>query len=205
MHRQPNWTAERKLFRDVTLSGPTLAWICEEDGYCTYLSPGWHHFTGFTDGEGMNWLNCIHPDDRIKARRAFFEANDSQSKYNIDYRLMRSDGRYTMAVAHGVPYLDGAGKYQGIFGITTPAEHYQSEASFIATVDERPKQRILSDREREVLGLFAQGHSSETAGTHLGIAEATVKAHVHSATLKLKANNRLHAVVLALRLNEISA
>lgn len=205
MHRQPSWTAERKLFRDLTSSSHLLAWICADDGYCIYLSEGWHLFTGSTDGEGINWINSIHPDDRIKARKAFFEANDSQSKYEIDYRLIRADGTYTMALAHGVPYLDAEGKYQGIFGLTTPAEHYQLEASFIATLDNRPKQRILSNREREVLALFAQGYTSETAGFQLGIAEATVHAHVQSATKKLQANNRVHAVVLALRLNEISA
>lgn len=203
MHRNPEWTISRTLFRELTLSSGILAWICEADGHCIYLSPGWHNFTGSSDGEGINWLNAIHPADRVRTRKAFFDANDSQSRYDVEYRLAKADGTYTMAVAHGVPYFDERRHYQGLYGLTTPAEHYVREADFIASIDNTPKARVLSDREREVLALFAEGYTSETAGVKLGISESTVDMHARNAASKLQANNRVHSVVLALRLNEL--
>ena len=205
MHRQPDWTTSRKLLRDLTFSSGILAWICEADGYCIYLSPGWHEFTGTTDGEGIDWLNVVHPDDRIRTRKAFFDVNDNQSKYDIEYRLMRADGTFTMAIAHGAPYYDNAGHYQGIYGLTTPAEHFVQKSSFVTSISPTPIRRVLTPREREILELFAEGYTAETAGVRLGISERTVATHADNAIHKLNANNRVHAVVLALMHNEISA
>ena len=57
----------------------------------------------------------------------------------------------------------------------------------------------LSPREREVLGWVAQGKSSREVGVLLGISSRTVNEHVTSAVRKLRANNRTHAVAIALR------
>ena len=48
----------------------------------------------------------------------------------------------------------------------------------------------LSAREREVLALLSQGLSNTAIGRELGIAEATVKTHVHAMFRKLAVHNR---------------
>jgi ATP/maltotriose-dependent transcriptional regulator MalT len=55
----------------------------------------------------------------------------------------------------------------------------------------------LSEREREVLGLMAEGLTNEQIATRLIIALGTVKAHVHNISGKLGAQNRAHAVARA--------
>jgi DNA-binding NarL/FixJ family response regulator len=57
----------------------------------------------------------------------------------------------------------------------------------------------LSAREIEVLSLVAAGQSNRMIGAQLFIAEPTVKGHVKSILAKLGANDRTHAVTLALR------
>jgi len=57
----------------------------------------------------------------------------------------------------------------------------------------------LSEREVEVLRLIASGNSNKRVGTLLNIAEQTVKAHVRSIMSKLGANDRTHAVTIALQ------
>jgi DNA-binding NarL/FixJ family response regulator len=56
----------------------------------------------------------------------------------------------------------------------------------------------LSQREIEVLGLVAAGNSNREIGTRLAITEETIKAHMKRIIAKLGANDRTHAVTLAL-------
>ena len=57
----------------------------------------------------------------------------------------------------------------------------------------------LSPREVQTLNCIAQGNSNKGIGRILGISEQTVKNHVSSILRKLVANDRTHAVVIALR------
>ena len=57
----------------------------------------------------------------------------------------------------------------------------------------------LSAREVEVLRCVAQGNANKRVAIQLGIAEETVKAHMKSILAKLGANDRTHAVTIALR------
>ena len=57
----------------------------------------------------------------------------------------------------------------------------------------------LTEREREVLTLLAQGLQLEEIGQRLGIGVETVRTHVRNASDRLGASNRTHAVAIAIR------
>jgi DNA-binding NarL/FixJ family response regulator len=57
----------------------------------------------------------------------------------------------------------------------------------------------LSNREIQVLRSVAMGNSNKIIASELTISEATVKAHVKSILSKLDANDRTHAVTIALQ------
>jgi DNA-binding NarL/FixJ family response regulator len=57
----------------------------------------------------------------------------------------------------------------------------------------------LSSREIDVLRLIATGNANKEIAAQLSIAEETVKSHVTSVLAKLGANDRTHAVTLALK------
>jgi len=63
----------------------------------------------------------------------------------------------------------------------------------------------LSPRETEILKCIAQGNANKEIAYTLGICNQTVKNHVTSIMRKLAANDRTHAVVLALRYGLIKA
>ena len=69
------------------------------------------------------------------------------------------------------------------------------EARVAPLVDES-----MTKREREVLSLVAEGQSNKLIGNQLSICERTVKSHLTSIMTKLRASDRTHAVVLAVRL-----
>ncbi len=57
----------------------------------------------------------------------------------------------------------------------------------------------LTEREIEVLREVAAGNSNKAAALHLAVSEETVKAHMRSILSKLGANDRTHAVTIALK------
>jgi DNA-binding CsgD family transcriptional regulator len=62
----------------------------------------------------------------------------------------------------------------------------------------------LTQREREVLRLLADGLSNEEIGKRLFISPETVRTHVRKAMAKLEADTRTQAVATALRQSLIS-
>jgi DNA-binding NarL/FixJ family response regulator len=65
------------------------------------------------------------------------------------------------------------------------AEHHSSET--------------LTARELEVLTLVAAGNANKIVASELGVSEETVKGHMSSILAKLNANDRTHAVTIALK------
>jgi two-component system, NarL family, response regulator len=57
----------------------------------------------------------------------------------------------------------------------------------------------LTQREIEVLRQVAAGAANKIVAAQLGISEETVKAHMRSILAKLSANDRTHAVIIALK------
>jgi DNA-binding NarL/FixJ family response regulator len=58
---------------------------------------------------------------------------------------------------------------------------------------------VLSERETEILSLFAAGKRNDEIASELFLSEATVRTHVRNAMRKLEADTRTHAVAIALR------
>jgi DNA-binding NarL/FixJ family response regulator len=57
----------------------------------------------------------------------------------------------------------------------------------------------LTTRELEVLGLIRDGHRNKQIADRLAIAETTVNFHIKNLVGKLGANDRAHAVAIAIR------
>ena len=68
----------------------------------------------------------------------------------------------------------------------------------VETAELRPQP--LSSRETEVLALVAEGNGNKEIGVVLHISERTVKNHLTGIMTKLRASDRTHAVVTAVRL-----
>ena len=67
----------------------------------------------------------------------------------------------------------------------------------LARAVRQPRRDRLTEREREILALLAEGLSNRAAGERLGITERTVKFHVGEILGRLGAANRAQAVAIA--------
>ena len=70
---------------------------------------------------------------------------------------------------------------------------------YLASAQTAPTLPALTQRERDVLRLLADGHSNEEIGKRLFISPETVRTHVRKAMDKLNADTRTQAVATALR------
>ncbi len=75
-----------------------------------------------------------------------------------------------------------------------------------ALLSRRATERLpsLSNREREILDLLAQGLTGEQVAERLVLSAETVKTHIRNAMGKLEAHTRVHAIAIALREGFIS-
>ena len=75
-----------------------------------------------------------------------------------------------------------------------------------ALLSRRSTERLpsLSNREREVLDLLAQGLTGEQVAERLVLSAETIKTHIRNAMTKLEAHTRVHAIAIALREGFIS-
>ncbi len=72
-------------------------------------------------------------------------------------------------------------------------------AGVLASGEATQQLSMLTQREREVLRLLADGLRNEEIGRRLHIAAETARAHIRNAMRKLDADTRTHAVAVALR------
>jgi PAS domain S-box-containing protein len=66
------------------------------------------------------------------------------------------------------------------------------------------RETVLTEREREVLGMVAMGRGTSWIAAELGVSASTVETHVRHFLDKLGARNRAHAIALGLQTGQIS-
>jgi DNA-binding NarL/FixJ family response regulator len=79
------------------------------------------------------------------------------------------------------------------------AGHKRIPPDVAANLAEHATDDQLTSREIDVLQLIGAGNSNKVIADQLSIGEATVKGHISNILSKLGANDRSHAVTIALR------
>jgi len=82
---------------------------------------------------------------------------------------------------------------------TVHTGHRHVTASIATEIAQHVGEIALSERELEVLRKVAAGNSNKQVAAQLGISEDTAKAHMKNILAKLNANDRTHAVTIAVR------
>jgi DNA-binding NarL/FixJ family response regulator len=85
--------------------------------------------------------------------------------------------------------------------IRTAVDAVRDQRPFIdpAADLERGVRQPITRRQREILQLFADGHSTDEAAKRLGLSTETVRTHAKASLPRLGARDRAHAVAIALR------
>lgn len=75
----------------------------------------------------------------------------------------------------------------------------ESETFIDSAVPKRGSRRALTKRQRQILQLMADGHSTARVARRLGVSGETVKTHTKNMLARLGARDRAHAVAIGLR------
>ncbi|MBS0532302.1 MAG: autoinducer binding domain-containing protein [Proteobacteria bacterium] len=155
--------------------------------------------------------NFLHVDAAIKFSRAtlypfkYVDAPDPERKAARLVQDMREAGFDNAVMVpvgghtglRGVVWLQGANFKMEAIAFLHIIILYAYER--LAHLQMETTTRALSNREKEVLTWSAMGKSAWETGEILRISQRTVEEYLKSATRKLGAANRTHAVALALR------
>ena len=79
------------------------------------------------------------------------------------------------------------------------AGHKYIDPEIAGQIAEHSGEESLTPRELQILALIAGGKANKWIAQELAISEDTVKGHVSNILAKLNANDRTHAVTLAIR------
>ncbi len=98
-----------------------LTWVADRLGQPVDHA-AWCALTGMAPDQCVDegWLDAVHPNDRDRVRAAYRSAIANSTVYNIDYRILESDGRYGWFNARSTPVRDALGLVREWQGIILP-------------------------------------------------------------------------------------
>lgn len=193
----PQGAEER--FHRMADAAPVMIWTAGPDALCTFFNAMWLEFRGRQlDQEcGNGWAEGLHPDDRDLCLETYLKSFSARQPFRIEYRLQRADGEYRWIENTGVPDLEN-GTFRGFVGCALDVTHRKTA---MVAPDEEAVRIVfsLTERERQVLVLIAEGKSTKEAAARLGISYKTADSHRSRILEKLGVHETASMVRYAIR------
>ena len=187
-------------FRFLMDSAPVMVRMTGGDGLCQYFNRAWLEFRGRTaeQEQGNGWAEGLHPDDHDLCMETYLKSFSARQPYRLEYRLRRRDGEYRWVEDQGVPRFEEDGTFAGFIGSTMDVS---TRKRGIFAPDEEAVRMVfaLTERERQVLVLIAEGKSTKEAAAHLGISYKTADSHRSRILEKLGVHETASMVRYAIR------
>ena len=199
--RQQTETRRRaeRVFRALADAAPVMIWVADRYAACTYFNKTWLEFRGRSlDQEvGGGWAEGLHPDDRELCVATQMKCFEARQGFRMEYRLRRADGEYRWMEVTGVPRHE-EDEFCGFLGSAADVTPRRNNRF---APDEHAVKAVfsLTDRERQVLVLIAEGRSTKQAAIRLGISYKTADSHRSRILEKLGVHETASMVRYAIR------
>jgi PAS domain S-box-containing protein len=135
--------SEERSSSFIGLTGQ-IAWITNAKGEVEEDIPYFRDFTGQTYDEvkATGWTSALHPDDIDLTLKIWNEAVTNKSKYEAEYRIRRSDGKYRNMLAKGFPILDKNGTIHEWIGTCHDITEFKQNSELIKNNEKRLRELI---------------------------------------------------------------
>ena len=205
-HHRERQQAGETHFRLLADAAPVMIWMSGPDAQCTYVNRAWLEFRGRALDEevGNGWTEGLHPDDRDLCLDTYRKAFGTHQPFRMRCRLQRADGEYSWVEATGVPRNEGGGAFAG-FMVSAIDISDRKRGIFAPDPESVRLVFALTERERQVLVLIAQGNSTKEAASQLGISYKTADSHRSRILEKLGIHETASMVRYAIRAGLIEA
>jgi diguanylate cyclase (GGDEF)-like protein/PAS domain S-box-containing protein len=128
-----------------------VIWETDAEGRCTYLNPA--ALGGLSSPEQIridDWMQFIHSDDIDYTQAVLHNARVHGLEYQLEYRVVRSDGSTRWMMSSGSPRRNAAGDVAGFVGtIVDVSEQHTSRLKQLSTHDALtglPTRQIIRER-----------------------------------------------------------
>ncbi len=176
-HKSGERRSGETTFRLLADAAPVMIWIAGPDSLCTYFNKTWLDFRGrsLEQEVGNGWAEGLHPDDRDLCLATYQKSFFAHQSFRMEYRLQRADGEFRWMEGTGVPRFEE----EAFFGFMGSAADVTVRRSSAFTPDEEAVRVVfaLTERERQLLILIADGKSTKEAALRLGISYKTADSH----------------------------
>lgn len=114
-------------------SYPIGVYHCDSRGARTYTNGRWQEIFGLSAEESLGhaWLHALHPDDRLEVVRAWGEAVETGSPFDMEFRIVRPDGPVRCVRSRARPVMAGS-----------------SVSGFVGALEDITERRLSDDRLR---------------------------------------------------------
>jgi PAS domain S-box-containing protein len=145
-------------FETLAEAVPQIVWITDADGRNIYFNKQWVDYTWLTleESYGHGWNIPFHPDDRLRAWKAWQHAVRTDGVYSLECRLRRADGTYRWWLIRGTALHDEKGRVVNWYGTWTDVEDIKQteEALKRARDDAEAANRKLQQAYDEIRTLY---------------------------------------------------
>jgi PAS domain S-box-containing protein len=186
-----------ELFRRMADAAPIMMWMSGADMLCTFFNKRWLDFRGRTMEQelGNGWAEGVHPEDRDRCMATYVAAFTARNEFQMEYRLQRADGEFRWIVDSGVPRYEPDGVFAGYIG--SGIDIHEKKTASLGDTGRVP----LTEREKQVLVLIAEGNSTKEVAALLGISYKTADSHRSKIMEKLDVHETASLVRYAIRHN----
>ena len=198
-HKQGLEDAERR-FRQLADAAPVMIWMSDKNAMSTFFNRAWLEFRGRAEERemGNGWTEGVHPDDLELCLETYLKAFTARRPFRLQHRLQRADGEYCWVEYAGAPRFDEKGDFAGYTGSAVETAS-RRRAAFTPSEEALRMVFALTERERQVLVLIADGKSTKETAARLGISYKTADSHRSRILEKLGVHETASMVRYAIR------
>ncbi len=163
-YRQKFEVAEKAIqltesrYHTLTNLVPVGIFMTQADGKTTFVNPKWCEISGLSQEEALNdgWLNAVHPEDRKKLKKGWYDDASERKNSDAEYRFLRKDGSITWVLGQAIPEYNEKKQVIGYVGTITDITDiklYEIELNSLkerAEESDRLKSAFLANMSHEI-------------------------------------------------------
>jgi PAS domain S-box-containing protein len=141
---------------------PVGVFQTDPEGDCLWVNPRWCEIAGLSPEEarGKGWSAAIHPDDRERVFREWYDAAKGGTVFRSEYRFQGREGLVTWVLGQAKAETDWAGRTIGYVGtITDITDRKQAEDAL--RIERAHLERRVEERTRDLYREAAERSKAE--------------------------------------------